>query len=200
MTRDIQLDRQGLPVVVETRNSFEVDKVCNYQIQAPEGAQDGDLIYVKIGQLTDVELLTAFGVSATEPMTAICWIGLGDAILARYPDQIFLSVIGASSRANIQIRAFYAAKVVREDIYIRNFDMCSDKGASLSDLHDKDGWLKPELPDNINDNEMDDEEDTQEDKPKFDDVFEIIANFQFGIASQSVRSKIQYNSERRILS
>ena len=35
---EVSLDRLGEPSVIETKNGFETNKVCNYKISAPEGA------------------------------------------------------------------------------------------------------------------------------------------------------------------
>ena len=64
---EVSLDRLGEPSVIETNSGFDTDKVCNYKISAPEGAQDGDLIYLKIDYEKDVKIQATFGKSLIEP-------------------------------------------------------------------------------------------------------------------------------------
>ena len=79
-----------------------------------------------------------------------------------------------------------------------NFDKCSDKAASLEGLYDANGWIEPELPANDG-NYIGPIKVEDDDPPEFDDVFEIIANFELPLAPQNIRQKLLYNSERRVL-
>ena len=82
-----------------------------------------------------------------------------------------------------------------------NFEKCSDRGESLSDLHDANGWIEPEK---LDDKDLFDVDEglpeTDNLMKEFEDVFEVIAGFSFKVVTRSVRDKLLYNSERRILS
>ena len=81
--------------VIETKsNSFTKDKICSYEISvAQSDAQIGDLVYLKLDEVEDVLIQASIGPSLTQPQSAVCWLQSNDAIVAKYPDSIFLSFV-----------------------------------------------------------------------------------------------------------
>ena len=170
-TQQIILAADGESTVIETKTSFQTDKICSYEVSAPETAQNGDLIYLRIDRLAGASVYAAIAPSLTEGATALCWIQGGQAILARHPDSIFVRFLAESQYARVAISSYYS-KYVREDAVVSNFAVCSDSGNNLADLRNPDGtWIIQPASGGITD--VDDSADqTEEGDDTDDDVTE----------------------------
>lgn len=73
-TSEIILSSDGTPAHITTKSGFDVDRVCNYHIKAPEDAQDGDWLYFKLEALNQATPYATLGTFLTDKQDAFCWL------------------------------------------------------------------------------------------------------------------------------
>lgn len=49
------------PSVIDTMSSFKTEKVCYYQFRGPPEAQEGDLVYFKVDQISGADVEASIG-------------------------------------------------------------------------------------------------------------------------------------------
>jgi len=112
---------------VQSTPSFKRNKACYYTFTGPQDAKIGDMMYLKVVQSLNVQVVVTMAVDMDKNTPLVVCNFTNGSIVARYPQKLFVSFVASNTGSSAFFFTAYYAKTPSSDLYI-NADVCDDKG------------------------------------------------------------------------